>query len=303
MRALFVPNSTGPIDISNTRHSRVSLQRFNLAPFRVDSGHGKTNMPNRENAPLSALQSESDVEQKFIYPLLTNDEPHGLGIDPSAVLTKPHIRRFVIGKGASKKSYFPDYIVAIGGFPIVIVEAKRPGEDLAEAYNEARLYASELNAIYPHGINPVSRIIATDGGKFICGPSDINQPVHQMEHLDFEPYSQKWAELVEFIGHKALSVEQSRLSELTRPKEWRKPRALMGGLFTQSEEIEHNTFGTTVSKSLGQFFNPITREDRAYIAQHGYVASLRRDRLIEPIDPCRSSFDARRCLGTAHWRY
>src|SRR5215831_7023783 len=80
-------------------------------------------MPSQPRAPLSALQSESDVEQKFIYPLLTNDEPHGLGIDASAVITKQNIRRFVIGKGTSRKSYFPDYIVAVGGFPLIIVEA------------------------------------------------------------------------------------------------------------------------------------------------------------------------------------
>src|SRR5215813_6042577 len=101
-------------------------------------------MPNQARVPLSALQSESDVEQKFMYPLLTHDEPHGLGIDASAVITKQNVRRFVIGKGTSRKSYFPDYIVAVGGFPLIIVEAKRPGEDLVEAYDEARLYASEM---------------------------------------------------------------------------------------------------------------------------------------------------------------
>jgi GTPase SAR1 family protein len=241
-------------------------------------------MPNQAKAPLSALQSESDVEQKFIYPLLTNSEPHGLGVDASAVITKQNIRRFVIGKGTSRKSYFPDYIVAVGGFPLIIVEAKRPGEDLLEAYDEARLYASELNAVYPHGINPASRIIASDGRELICGPSDTNKPLHHLEHGDLEPYSEKWARLVEFIGYKVLSAEQARLSALIRPKQWRKPRRLMGGLYTQSEEIEHNTFGATVSSALGHIFNPITREDRAHIAKHGYVASLRRDRLIQPID-------------------
>jgi type I site-specific restriction endonuclease len=251
-------------------------------------------MPNQERAPLSALQSESDVEQKFIYPLLTNDEPHGLGIDPSAVITKQNIRRFVIGKGKSRKSYFPDYIIAVGGFPLIIIEAKLPREDLAEGYNEARLYASELNAVYPHGINPASRIIATNGRELICGPSDTNQPLHHLEHGDLEPYSQKWAQLVEFVGQKALSAERSRLSVLTRPKQWRKARRLMGGLYTQSEEIEHNTFGATVSKGR-------THLQPDHARRPGTHSQARIRRLTSPGSPhrtnrpSRASLYARRC--------
>ena len=250
-------------------------------------------MPDQARVPLSALNSESDVEQKFIYPLLTNDEPHGLGISHSAVITKQNIRRFLIGKGATRKSYFPDYIIAIGGFPLVVVEAKKPGEDLVEAYDEARLYASELNAAYPHGINPVSKVIVTDGRELLCGPCDTKEPLHRLEFEDCEVYSQKWAELAAFTGHKILTSEQVRLSALIRPKQWRKPRRLMGGIYTQSEEIEHNTFGATVRANFGHIFNPITREDRAHVAKNGYVASVRRDRLIEPIDRVvRSSMPA-----------
>jgi GTPase SAR1 family protein len=241
-------------------------------------------MANHQRTPLSALQSESDVEQKFVYPLLTSDHPLGLGIDPTAVITKQNIRRFLIGKGTSRKSYYPDYIVAVGGFPLIIVEAKQPGEDLTAAYDEARLYASELNAVYPHGINPASRIIATDGAKLVCGYNDTSTPTHSLTHADFEAYSVRWADLAEFVGNKALLAEASRLSALIRPKQWRKPRRLMGGLFMQAEEIEHNTFGVTVRANFGHIFNPITRKDRTNIAKNGYVASLRRDRLIEPID-------------------
>src|SRR5262249_35498073 len=130
---------------------------------------------------------------------------------------------------------------------------------------------------------PASRIIASDGRELICGPSDTNKPLYHLKHGDLEPHSEKWARLVEFIGYKVLSAERARLSALIRPKQGRKPRRLMGGLYTQSEEIEHNTFGATVSSTLGHIFNPITREARAHIAKHGYVASRRRDRLTQPI--------------------
>lgn len=256
----------------------MSLARFDQGPV------SENDMAHQAKIPLSALLSESDVEQKFIFPLLTNEEPYGLGIEASSVITKLNIRRFDIGKGSSRKSYFPDYIVTVGGFPLLIIEAKQPADDLIVAYGEARLYAAELNAVYPHGMNPVSRIVATDGHRLLCGASDTNTPEHQLEYQDIDPYSQKWANLVDFVGSKALFEEQKRLSTLTRPKQWRKARNKMGGIYAQSEEIEHNSFGATISTNLRHIFNPITREDRALIAKEGYVASLRRDRLVEPID-------------------
>jgi hypothetical protein len=48
---------------------------------------------------LSELLTESDVEQKVIWPLLTTPYPSGLGLRTSDVLTKTSIRRLEIGKG------------------------------------------------------------------------------------------------------------------------------------------------------------------------------------------------------------
>jgi type I site-specific restriction endonuclease len=94
------------------------------------------------------VATESDVEQKIVMPLLTADSPNGLGISPCAIKTKPNIRQFMLGKGAEQKLYYPDYVIIVAGLPLLIVEAKAPGEDLDEAYREARLYATELRA-YP----------------------------------------------------------------------------------------------------------------------------------------------------------
>ena len=60
---------------------------------------------------LPALQTESDVEQKLIYPMLVADETFGFGIAPNEILTKRNIKRLPIGKGKDRKSYFPDYLV------------------------------------------------------------------------------------------------------------------------------------------------------------------------------------------------
>jgi hypothetical protein len=55
-----------------------------------------------EKPELSDLISESDVEQKFIYPLLTGASPSGFGIGSGSIITKANIRRFELDKGTQK---------------------------------------------------------------------------------------------------------------------------------------------------------------------------------------------------------
>ena len=72
---------------------------------------------------LKDLVTESDVEQKLLWPLLTTPFPTGLGLILYDVLTKMSIRRLEVGKGTSRKLYFPDYMVVIAGLPVLVVEA------------------------------------------------------------------------------------------------------------------------------------------------------------------------------------
>ncbi len=74
-------------------------------------------VPNPED-----LITESDVEQKLAWPLLTTARPHGLGFPPAEIFTKPDIRSFQIRKGQSSKLYYPDYIITLLGLPVVITE-------------------------------------------------------------------------------------------------------------------------------------------------------------------------------------
>ena len=84
----------------------------------------------------NSLVTESDVEQKLIYPFLTSAEPIGLGLDDSQVLTKHVLRQVLIGKGKKQKYYYPDYLVSIRGIPVLVVEAKKPSTPLEDAYAE-----------------------------------------------------------------------------------------------------------------------------------------------------------------------
>jgi len=233
---------------------------------------------------LAELANESDVEQRFTFPLIVAPYPHGLGYASAEILTKSNIRRFVIGKNSDQKSYFPDYLYVVGGLPLVVIEAKTPGSNLEEAYREARLYAAELNAIHPSGSNPLTYVIATDGVRTIAGPADQAVPLHDLAYDDITPYSAKFAALVEYVGRDAVQKTYARIAARLRPPRVFKPRKLMGGTAVQEEEIGPNSFGANVSAELAHIFNPKSLEDRAAIAREGYIPSKRRDRYVDPID-------------------
>lgn len=233
---------------------------------------------------LDSMHTESDVEQKFIYPLLTSDEPSGLGHDGANIQTKANLRRLSIDKGPNRKSYFPDYVITVSGVPITVVEAKAPGVDLIEAYREARLYAAELNAQFPADMNPVTRIIATDGHRILAGRSDMANWHFEIPFADVEPFSESMAKFSQEFGHKATLADYNRLLPRLRPQKLWKPRKLVGGVAIQREEVKSNTFGATISADFSHIFNPINHQDRVAIVRDAYIASKRRERYIEPID-------------------
>jgi hypothetical protein len=90
------------------------------------------------------LVTESDVEQKLIYPLLSS--AHGLGFFAEEIKTKSYLAPTDIDKGAGRKvGYYPDYAIILSSLPALIVEAKAPGESVEKGFNEAQLYAHEIN--------------------------------------------------------------------------------------------------------------------------------------------------------------
>lgn len=68
-----------------------------------------------------------------------------------------------IDKGKNRHYYFPDYVVSLRGLPVMVVEAKAPNESLNVGYDEARLYALELNSEFSHGCNTCKYVVAANG--------------------------------------------------------------------------------------------------------------------------------------------
>ena len=230
------------------------------------------------------LLTESDVEQKLLWPLLTSALAYGMGFAPADILTKSSIRRLEIDKGSSKKLYFPDYMAVIAGLPVLVVEAKAPKESVEQGLVEARLYGNELNALFATGINPCVRVIACNGRELLSAPVDTAEPDIQLEFSDISIGSSLFARLVGSCRRSVLQEYADSLRRRTRKPQYRRAVSVIGGLGFQSQELPPNTFGATIVGDYGHVFNPKTRVDREIIVREAYVPSLRRQRYVEPID-------------------
>jgi hypothetical protein len=181
------------------------------------------------------LHTESDVEQKLILPLLTNPHPGGLAYALADIVTKPNIRRLQIGKGTARKLYFPDYLVVLAGLPVLVIEAKAVGESIESGLDEARLYANEINALFPHQVNPTIRVIACNGKTLSTAPSDSSDPDLVLSHNQMSPADINFAKFVELCGRVAFQKHVDLIRTQLRPKVFRRPVSLVGGTAFQGE--------------------------------------------------------------------
>lgn len=134
---------------------------------------------------LSELHNESDVEQKFLTPLLSGPIPQGLAFPTNSIVTKERLVTKIIDKGKKSISYAPDYLILIEGIPFVVVEAKHPEESVEEGYRQAQLYAQVINNAFPHETNPCNKIIACNGKKLLAGYYDSDYYEINMDFADF----------------------------------------------------------------------------------------------------------------------
>lgn len=230
-----------------------------------------------------SLITESDVEQKLIYPFLSTPSPIGLGYSDADIFTKSNLRRVLIGK-ATRKYYFPDYLVMLRGIPVLVVEAKSPDVDLGDAYAEARLYASEINAAFPHKINICHKLIVCNGAEIWAGYYDTAEPKFILKTSEINSESNIYVELVQFCSKKELTAVVNKFySEIKGETIFNTPVSLLGGKRVQNEELVENPFGRTLVFENRNIFDPESEQDRIEIVQNAYITSAKRDQHIEPI--------------------
>jgi GTPase SAR1 family protein len=228
------------------------------------------------------LITESDVEQKVIYPLLVNPNPIGFGFLDSDIFTKPRLNQILIGK-SKPKYYLPDYLIMIGGIPSIVIEVKAPKIDLAKAYNEARLYASEINAKYPHKINACQKILVSNGDYIWAGYFDT-EPSIRLDCSMTGTEDKEYFDLVNFCSKTKLQHDVDIIYKQIRGKAlYNTPVSKLGGKRVQNEELVENTFGRTLVFENRNIFDPETEDDRCEIVKNAYISSPKREQHIHPI--------------------
>ncbi|MDB5968899.1 MAG: ribosomal protein [Hydrocarboniphaga sp.] len=214
--------------------------------------------------------TESDVEQKFIYPLLTDL----LDFTDGEILTKSYLSPSEIDKGAGKRlGYYPDYLLYLGGQPVLVVEAKEPGTIATIGYREARLYAAEINKGYPTGINPVSVVLSTNGRTLICGPSDSELDLLKFDLDELRPGTAALESLRNMLKRDVLLTGVQKVKRLLAPINRFRPIALLGGSTRQNEEIVGNTFSAQLYPLLRRYFDPDVTQYSDEVLHKGYVSS------------------------------
>lgn len=234
---------------------------------------------------IEDLTTESDVEQKLIMPIITSSEPMGLGYSSSDYYTKIDIKKITIDKGKKKKIYYPDYILTIQGLPFIIIEAKKPGEDLTEALREGRLYAHVINSSFEANINPCKYIIVSNGDRVICGSWDTDDISDNMTFDQLNSTCEVYSKFIKKYSKKTLSSYYQGITEKIRGKRvFSRPTSIIGGPSVRKEKIPANDFGSNLTFEYRSLFNPQTSEERARVVKNVYISSDNIRKHIAPIN-------------------
>lgn len=233
---------------------------------------------------LSELHNESDVEQKFLTPLLSGPIPQGLAFPTNSIVTKERLVTKIIDKGKKSISYAPDYLILIEGIPFVVVEAKHPEESVEEGYRQAQLYAQVINNAFPHETNPCNKIIACNGKKLLAGYYDSDYYEINMDFADFFVGNDSLQKLQRFLQYDLILEEsKSYFKKLRTNSLFIKPISQVGSRRVQNEEVLPNSFGANLAFNFQHVFTPDSEEEKLAIVENAYVFVKRREHHADPI--------------------
>ncbi|MBO6717772.1 MAG: type I restriction enzyme HsdR N-terminal domain-containing protein [Rhizobiaceae bacterium] len=218
---------------------------------------------------FSAANTESDVEQFFLTPLMT--EGHFLGIPETSIRTKESLAVYEIDKGRTRKRYVPDYVIYSEGIPVLIVEAKSPEESLEDAYAESQLYALELNKNFPSETNPARWVLVSNGRELYCGRWDQAKPVCRFQTSEISVGTKALAVLRDHIGWDNLQLVAAKAIVDLLPSEWTLPSEVLGENRVTLAKAGHNSLFEELEPLLRRYFNPRDKEFEDEIIKNAYV--------------------------------
>ena len=223
---------------------------------------------------VSEFRSESDVEQKLVYPFLVH--PSFMDIPPEWVRTKEYMEPTEIDKGAGKRvGYIPDYSIWRTGFPLFVVEAKRPDEPIEKALRETHLYANRINNRYPPNINPIAYVLACNGEQFALAPSDSETNVLYAKATDLRPGTEILGAYKSIINRDEFEKRAQQLNIQFQSRRFtRVPQFFTGTLVT--EQLGINPFAQDLFPIITRYFGEEADEAPDEIIDRGYVATEER---------------------------
>jgi hypothetical protein len=231
-----------------------------------------------------SLITEGDVELKVITPLLTNPEPIGLGYDFNDIQSKLSLRKLLIDKGANAHLYYPDFIINLNGVPLVVIEAKKPGENLSEAFRQGSLYAAEINRFFKQKLNPCQFVFATDGIELYGGTWDNADPLFKISTKDWLITNKDYSSFIESFGRSKLEPFSVEVRKTIRTDvSYKNPLNLLGGKHIQNQNVS-NSFGESISINYQHLFNPNEESERQDIVKNAYVKVTKHQSHVDPIE-------------------
>ena len=218
--------------------------------------------------PVYDCSNESDVEQKFLYPLLTHLQ--FLGIAPKDILTKRSLRAFsFVTKSSLAKDYVPDYLIFFYGFPVLVIEAKSPTILSTVAISEARLYAHLLNDSFPPNTNPVCMVCGCNGRELLVGSADSGQYT-KFSCSELILGSDLLNRLRDLIGVNALEIHGRRIKRTIARTTYTKPAQQLGSQFFL-DRIRPNALAPYLNPIYEMFFRGEEPEKIRLILERAYV--------------------------------
>lgn len=231
--------------------------------------------PDNHHPPIydvNQLHTESDVEQKLLYPFFTHQS--FLALPPNWIRTKEYMTPTEIDKTAGRRfGYFPDYSVWIDGIPMLIIEAKSPDDSIMTAIREARLYATEINKRYPPNVNPIEFVFGCNGHEFALCPWDSESSLLTFPCADVAPGSSPLSALLATIGREALEGNATKLSAHFSSRPFFSVANFMGGNARLSQQLGVNEFAEPLFPVLTRYFGSTSDETPEEVIDRAYVTS------------------------------
>jgi len=165
------------------------------------------------------LTNESSVEDFFILPLLKD-----LGFTNEDIRSKQSIDEITVSKrgGRKKEPFKPDFVLVLKDAPRLLIDAKATNISISDFEYQCRGYCLSLNLKFTEE-KPLNYFILSNGRLTSLYKWDEEKPILMLDFVDFVDGEQKYEELKNIVGKKAIlqsittKPSTKRIFEFSRP--------------------------------------------------------------------------------------